>query len=219
MTHGASRFVGHTTLITPDRAFIRTDEFLEVGSSIDIELSLGCVLSPRRFRGTVTELRAHGGPGDFAGVWIVPDPEDTHVLRRVLERSSTTRELRVLLVEDSEMARAVFAYASSRGPSHVVLDAVADADLAWERLQAQPYHLVLVDYFLPDATGADLITRIRSAADLRTLPVIGLSIGGSVARDAMLDAGVDMFLDKPVQPRDLFATFELLAAIGDEVAS
>jgi hypothetical protein len=35
----------------------------------------------------------------------------------------------------------------------------------------------------------------------------------------MLTAGVDVFLEKPVQVRDLLATLERLHGLGDEVAA
>jgi DNA-binding response OmpR family regulator len=57
-------------------------------------------------------------------------------------------------------------------------------------------------------SGADLVRAIRQRG-LDT-PVIGFSIGGTKARTAFLDAGADMYLDKPVMLRDIFGTLKRL---------
>jgi CheY-like chemotaxis protein len=139
----------------------------------------------------------------------------------MLELAPASREVRILLVEDSSLTRDVFAHnmAHAQSATRVHVDSVADADVAWQLLQTRDYHLLLVDHFLPSSTGADLITQIRSEPRLSRLPIVGISIGGRVAREAMLTAGVDVFLEKPVHARDLLNTLERLSALGDEVAA
>ena len=67
-----------------------------------------------------------------------------------------------------------------------------------------------LDLFLPGAlSGADLVRELRTRRV--DLPVIGFSVGGTAARRAFLEAGADLFLDKPIALRDVFATLERLS--------
>jgi CheY-like chemotaxis protein len=93
-------------------------------------------------------------------------------------------------------------------------EAVTDAEVAWTRLQTTRYQLLVVDHFLAESSGADLIARVRAEPAMQSIPILGISVGGKVARDAMLSAGVDVFLDKPVRVRDLLATLERLSRRG-----
>jgi CheY-like chemotaxis protein len=224
LMHGATTIVGHTTVLTPSRVFVRTDEMLDLGTSVDVALSFRGALDQLRFRGTVTEHRHPAGPGELGGLWFALEAhsaDDLHGLRAVLEMPATTRQIRMLMVDDSSLTRDVFTYAVShtQASTRVRVDSVADAEEAWTQLQTGTYHLLLVDHFLPASTGADLIARVRSDPKLQTLPIVGISIGGKVARDAMVGAGVDVFLEKPVQVRDLMSTLDRLAGLGDEASA
>src|ERR1022692_1256889 len=110
------------------------------------------------------------------------------------------REYRVLLVEDNGLIRDMFAYGVDKyfrkNASSVVVDFADDAETAWEMLHASPYDLAIVDYYLPQSTGAQLVTRMRRDAALHGVPVVAISVGGAAARDASLEAGADLFLDK-----------------------
>lgn len=211
-------------IVKPDRAFIRTDEVVDIGLSIEVQLSFRGTLDPACFHGVVTAHREASGPGEYAGIWVDIQPHtpaDLETLCEVLDGKRPSRELRLLFVDDSSITRQVFAHFASAAESGTRLrvEAVADAEIAWARLCDSEYHLVLVDHFLPTITGAELIARIRTEPRLATLPIIGLSVGGSVARDAMVSAGVDVFLDKPVRPREMLDMLDRLPSLGAEVAS
>jgi CheY-like chemotaxis protein len=224
LVYGTATIVAHTTVVTPSRAFVRTDERLDIGASVDLTLSFRGALSPLRFRGVVTEHRHPSGPGALGGLWFALEAHSTEDLERfraLLEVSPSARQVRVLMVEDSSLTRDVFTHSVShaRSATRIYIDSVADAELAWTQLQTTEYHLLLVDHFLPTATGAELIERVRSEPRLRSLPIVGVSVGGRLARDAMLSAGVDLFLEKPLQVRDLVATLDRLARLGEEGAA
>lgn len=211
-----ARLVGYTTRITPDVVFIRIDELLPLGTEFALELTFARLVDTMRFRAVATKHQHSSGPGDLAGLWadITPrEPEDADRLRSVLEGTTSGRALRLLLVEDSALARDVFVFHAQRPSTvSVQVDAVEDADLAWRRATSGTYDLVLVDHFLPSASGAELVAQLR--ADPRTcgLPIIGTSVGGSLARDSMLNAGADMFLDKPLHVKALISTLDLITA-------
>jgi CheY-like chemotaxis protein len=76
------------------------------------------------------------------------------------------------------------------------------------------YDLAIVDYYLPELNGAQLVKRMRAEPRLAAVPIVAVSVGGTEARDATLAAGADLFLDKPLVLKDLFATLERLNAHG-----
>src|SRR5206468_433035 len=84
------------------------------------------------------------------------------------------------------------------------VDGAADGASAWQMLSDGSYDLAIVDYFLPELDGAQLVQRMKAEPRLATVPVVAVSVGGPTARDATLAAGADLFLDKPLVLRDLF---------------
>jgi CheY-like chemotaxis protein len=217
LAHAGRTLVGHTTVLTPDTAFVRIDEEIAPGTSVGLVVSLRGALRPLRFRAEVTERNHPGGPGAPGGLWLAIDacsPADANSLRRLLDPPPAIRPLQILLVDDSSMTCDVFVHAAALAGSHALrLDAVTDAEQAWERLETSRYDLLVVDHFLTGSSGAHLITRVRFTPHTQPMPVLGLSVGGKVARDAMLAAGVDVFLDKPVRARELLATLKRLSGL------
>lgn len=219
LAHAGRKFVGHTTVLTPKTSFVRIDEEIELGTPVELELSFRNALRPLHFRAVVTAQRRAAGPGELAGLWLSIDAcsaEDAEGLRSLLEATPREREMRVLLVEDSAITREVFVHASRVVKSAIQVDAVTDAERAWTQLQTTPYQLLVVDHFLADSSGADLVARVRAEPATQAIAILGISVGGKVARDAMLSAGADVFLDKPVRVRDLLATLERLSGLVQE---
>ena len=150
--------------------------------------------------------------------------EDGARLRTVLETlaedpaEEALEGFHVLLVEDNSLIRDMFSYGIRkyfRGkPGYVTVDVAADGASAWQMLSDGSYDLAIVDYFLPELDGAQLVQRMKAEPRLATVPVVAVSVGGPTARDATLAAGADLFLDKPLVLRDLFATLERLNAHG-----
>jgi CheY-like chemotaxis protein len=221
LVRGTTKIVGHTTVLTPTRAFVRTDELFDLGTSVELVLSFPGALPALRFRGVVTEHRHPSGPGIGSGLWFELEAQTNDDLARLstmLELAPSSAQVRVLMVEDSALTRDVFQHVS-RSTTRVNVETVADAEEAWRRLESGNYHVLVADHFLSSTTGADLIARVRSHSKLQTLPIVGISIGGKVARDAMLTAGVDLFLEKPVDVRNLMETLDRLAWLEEETAA
>lgn len=213
--------IGHTTVVTCDRAFVCTEELIDLGTTVDLALSFPGALPALRFRGVVTEHRHPSGPGIGSGLWFsleAHSADDLARLSSMLEVAPSGGQVRVLMVEDSALTCEVFTHVA-RSTTRVHIDAVADAEQAWARLQDGNYHVLVADHFLSSSTGADLIARVRATPELRALPIVGISIGGKVARDAMMAAGVDLFLEKPVDVRHLLATLDRLAWLDAETAA
>jgi two-component system phosphate regulon response regulator PhoB len=85
---------------------------------------------------------------------------------------------------------------------------VADA---WEFIQHQSPHLILLDWMLPDQSGLRLLSRIRADRQFAALPVIMLT-AKSMEEDkiAGLNNGADDYITKPFSPRELLARSKAL---------
>lgn len=120
-------------------------------------------------------------------------------------RGGSLAALRVLVVEDDQDLREVLV--SSLSLAGMVVGSAPDGTTALESHAADPVDLLLVDVALPDLSGFDVTSRLRSGGD-RT-PVIFLT-----ARDELKDklagfqSGGDDYMTKP------FELAELIARIG-----
>ena len=70
--------------------------------------------------------------------------------------------------------------------------------------------------YVRDETGASFITTLRHHGTFRRMPIVGMSVGGNQVRTAMLEAGADLFLHKPIVLKDLFCTLEFLMDAGSK---
>ena len=80
---------------------------------------------------------------------------------------------------------------------HIVLSA-AEAERI---LDAQPLNVAVVDLMISGGAGLSLCRTIRARG---SIPILAVSAVDS--RDEALDAGVDAFLHKPVEPLRLIST-------------
>ncbi len=119
------------------------------------------------------------------------------------------RKLRLLLAEDNETNRAVaLAMLSKLG---YAADAVSSGREALEALENGSYDLVMMDCQMPDMDGFETTSRIRNDSRVPNshIPIIAMTahaIKGD--RQRCLEAGMNDYLAKPVQLRDLAATLD-----------
>lgn len=124
--------------------------------------------------------------------------------------------LRILLVEDSEIAReAVKALLESAG----AVVAVAEDGAQAVRLATDPgsaFDVVVMDVGLPDIDGIEATRQIRQALGPNAMPVIALSahVSEVVAREC-LDAGFDAYLRKPASWGELLAALLQVTGRGE----
>lgn len=78
---------------------------------------------------------------------------------------------------------------------------VQDWDAIIETVQAESPDLVLMDYFLTDLDGLELLTQLRTDPMLAEIRII-MSSGMDVS-DQCMAAGADAFLLKPYTPEQL----------------
>ncbi len=100
-----------------------------------------------------------------------------------------------LLVEDDALTGRLIS--RSLEHSNISAEHVSDCQAALEKIAQESYDLVLIDYELPQSSGAELATRIRQQGYPGIL--IGISAFNSQeVREACMAAGCSAFLPKPI---------------------
>ncbi|MGZ3420191.1 MAG: response regulator [Polyangiales bacterium] len=217
------RSVTRTAQLSPDRAVLPLVDPPPIGSAIVVRLSFPRLVEPFDVRGTVVEHEGSSGPGEISAAVVEFEAGDpgrariAHLLEGPATSSAPGGRFRILIVEDNSMIRDMFAYGVHKyfgRREGVSVDVADDGEGAWRMLHEGGYDLAIIDHYLPVMHGAQLIARIREDERINTIPVVAISVGGEDVRDAAMRAGADLFLNKPIVLRDLFATLDRLTSVG-----
>jgi CheY-like chemotaxis protein/HPt (histidine-containing phosphotransfer) domain-containing protein/two-component sensor histidine kinase len=164
------------------------------------------------------EVDVHSEPNVGSEFWVIvpldvceaSSVEPTYAdPRRAVDDPTNTASLlgvHVLVVDDSEVNREVVRGILEREGATV--SACTTGQEALELLQQQPrtFHLVLMDVQMPVMDGHEATRQLRKQG-LASLPVIALTAGAlSGERQRALEAGMNDFLTKPLEPRLLIRT-------------
>ncbi len=128
---------------------------------------------------------------------------------------------RVLIVDDVEVNRQIGL--ELLGAWGFRVDAVASAGAALQALQAaaaedDPYHLAILDYFMPEVDGEMLARRIRDDTSIRETPLLILtSVDQPGDARKFREIGVEGYLVKPARSSLLMSTIKQI--IGAKTAS
>ncbi len=130
-----------------------------------------------------------------SGAAITPPREST--------RRPALRRRRILLAEDNPVNRKVTARILSAADHNV--DVVTNGEDALTALEQGSYDLAILDINMPGTSGLDVIKLHRMACiGEPRLPMIAFSADATPEmRRACLDAGVDAYLTKPLEPKQL----------------
>jgi two-component system, OmpR family, response regulator TctD len=110
--------------------------------------------------------------------------------------------MRALLIEDTVDLGAAIA-ARLRQQGHAV-EWLTDGGLASQRIQEDPFDLIILDLMLPNTSGADVLKRLRGSR-IRT-PVLVITARADIGDKVdLLDIGADDYLVKPFDLRELEA--------------
>jgi CheY-like chemotaxis protein len=119
--------------------------------------------------------------------------------------------LRVLIVEDESDAAEIIEALLAHYQVETVL--VASAEAACEALDAEPYDALIVDLFLPQMDGIELMKTLRQQATTAELPCIAVTAyNSSSLRRRALEAGYNRYFAKPVNPDDLIDALKSILA-------
>jgi len=111
--------------------------------------------------------------------------------------------MRILLAEDNPVNQFVAtAMLEQVGATVSVVD---DGQAALDLLRQDAFDCVLMDVQMPRMDGLEATRRIRADPTLARLPVVAMTANAwNEDRQACLDAGMDEFVSKPVQPAVLY---------------
>ena len=104
---------------------------------------------------------------------------------------------RILVVEDNDLNRKLFCDVLTAGGFAVapVADGLEAIDIARDFVP----NLVIMDIQLPNVSGLDLISRMKSDSELRAIPVLAVTAyPGQGDAERIRDAGAEGYLAKPV---------------------
>ncbi len=105
--------------------------------------------------------------------------------------------LPILIVDDYRgMLRLIGSQLESLGFRNI--DQVTDAVAALERMRATRYGLVISDLIMQPMSGLQFLRKIRADPDLKSVPFIMISGGGTqIAVATAKEVGVEAFIAKP----------------------
>jgi CheY-like chemotaxis protein len=112
--------------------------------------------------------------------------------------------MKILAVEDEPSALAILSRAPAR-LGHEVLTAT-DGEAALDVLAADPVRVVVSDWMMPGLDGLELCRRVRSRPDRDYVYFILLTAQTPSEENqrAAIEAGVDDFLQKPLQSQEMW---------------
>ncbi len=127
---------------------------------------------------------------------------------------SKKRNARILLADDSETNRDVVL--TILGKLGYKADAVCDGAEALEKLEQQPYDIVLMDVQMPAIDGLEATRLIRdpnTRAQNSSVPIIAMTaLAQESDRRKCLDAGMNDYLSKPINIESLSKTLHKVLA-------
>ena len=108
----------------------------------------------------------------------------------------------VLIIDDDDRIRDLLSkYLSKNG---FVTSTAASTGKARDLMKKYIFDLLVVDYMMPEENGVEFVTKLRSDSSSEMIPIIMLTALNEVEnRIEGLTAGVDDYLSKPFEPKEL----------------
>ncbi|HTR50761.1 MAG TPA: response regulator [Kofleriaceae bacterium] len=219
---GADDLVGdYTENLSSGGTFVATNRVLPIGTAVQLVLGFPGLLEPIAIEGIVRWTRGEA-EGAGAGIQFSPGPardELASVIARIRERDPqmVSRIFRVLVVEDNRHVANLIhdglrgsARREFGGGVQFAVRSAEDGRQAIEILRREKFDALIVDIYLPVLDGARVIQAARTELGLGNLAIIAVSAGGESARKSALEAGANIFLDKPMRLRQVIDTIHKL---------
>ena len=135
-----------------------------------------------------------------------PEPEEAPppVAGEMAKRRDPNGKELVLVVEDSTTIASVVKYFLELEGFEVLV--AKDGNLGLEAAKRDQPNVIVTDYNMPGMDGMTMVKALRADATTRGIAVLMLTSEDSVEKEAQaLEAGVDDYILKPVEPRRLAA--------------
>ena len=116
--------------------------------------------------------------------------------------------MRVLLADDDDLMRDLIeAVLAAHG--HAV-ESFAEGTAVWAAFEREPAGMVVLDWEMPGLDGLEICRRVRAQPDgAHAYLLVITARSGMRSLDAVLDAGADDYLSKPVAPEDIAARLRI----------
>jgi uncharacterized protein (TIGR02266 family) len=211
-----------TANLSSGSMFVATDTKLPVHTRVRLLLSCPGLVEPLFVLGTVAWTRIASAEGG-AGAGIDIDTASREPLAAMVERirlrdpKVIAQLVNVLFVEDNRHFTSLIQESLRSAARRELGGSVAfafhtaeDGRSAVELLRRRRFDALIVDVYLPLLDGTEVIAHARGPLGLADLPIIAVSGGGETARRWALDAGADVFLDKPMRLRHMMEAIRQL---------
>ena len=112
---------------------------------------------------------------------------------------------RILLAEDNEVNQLVASRILKN--AGFIVEIANNGEEALSMVQANQYHLVLMDIQMPKMDGIEATRQIRALPEFKDLPIVAMTAHAmSGDREISLAAGMDDHINKPINLQELFST-------------
>jgi signal transduction histidine kinase/ActR/RegA family two-component response regulator len=163
------------------------------------------------FRASIPALRHAAGTEARDERLPTPDP------RRAEAGSGPRRRravLRILVVDDDDMNREVFAAMLSDMPGGppMLVDYATGGREAIAKAEATRYDVILMDVTMPEMDGLTATRRIREGGASQETPVVAVTAHAMLGdREALIQRGMAGYIAKPMSAGQLFEVIEAVA--------
>ena len=131
---------------------------------------------------------------------------------------ATLSGARVLLVEDNLINRRVAEEILATGG--IVVEIAENGREAIDMITGNAYNAVLMDIQMPELDGLEATRMIRAEETHRDLPIIAMTAHAMQGdREKCLDAGMNDYVAKPIDQKELFAVLRRHIAVSDTGAA
>jgi signal transduction histidine kinase/ActR/RegA family two-component response regulator len=178
---------------------------------------LGLTISKKLVESMGGQIMLASEPGKGSTFWFTLDAPAVSAPAPPAQRSETiaARPMRILVAEDNRVNQhLIIALLRKRGHTTVVAGNGVEALAA---LEQDAFDVVLMDIQMPEMDGLEAVRRIRKAETMTRshLPVVAMTARAMAGdREAILAAGLDDYLEKPIQIERLDAVLGRISNAG-----
>ncbi|MEP6603917.1 MAG: SpoIIE family protein phosphatase [Spartobacteria bacterium] len=119
------------------------------------------------------------------------------------------KDVEILVVDDDALTRQMLT--RTIGAGEYKCDEASGGMVAWQRVHAKQYSLLLLDFDMPELNGAELLKRLRSDPNRAVARIPTIMLTGHADEESevsCLEAGADDFVTKPINIPILRARIE-----------
>ncbi len=148
---------------------------------------------------------------ELAGETIMHASEQPQLITRHTLAEAKRRRTRLLLVEDNEINQRLASIMLQKHGFNA--DVANNGKEAIEAHEENPYDLILMDVQMPEMDGFEATENIREWENTvqKHTPIIAMTAHAMKGDEKMcLEAGMDAYITKPIQPQALIETIENL---------